>query len=151
MTSTTSTDSANSLPVAIGQGALLKMDTQGRVRTSKERRQAILAEFDQSGVSGAQFAKLAGIRYSTFAGWRQRRRNPKLGKGVVKTIPTAARRPTLRLVEALIDPATQGGQTPDQGLVLHLPGGVRLELTSQDQVPMAVALVQALQPPAARC
>ncbi|MEQ2009658.1 MAG: hypothetical protein ABMA26_22980 [Limisphaerales bacterium] len=40
-------------------GVLLKMDTRGRVRTSPERRQAILAEFNRSGVSAAQFAQLA--------------------------------------------------------------------------------------------
>jgi len=109
------------------QGELLKMDTLGRARTSKERREAILDEFDQSGVSAAQFAKLAGIRYSTFAGWRHRRRHSKTGKAGAKAKSNAARRPALRLVEALVDPATQGRQAPDQGLLLHLPGGVRLE------------------------
>ena len=140
MATLTATGSTSSLPVAAGNGGLLKMDTQGRVRTSRERRQAILDEFDQSGVSAAQFAKLAGIGYSTFAGWMHRRRRPKSG--------AASRRPSLRLVEAVIDP---GRNAPDQGLLVHLRGGVRLEMTSPAQVPMVVALVQALQPPGARC
>jgi lambda repressor-like predicted transcriptional regulator len=37
------------------------------VRATPERRAAILTEFDRSGVSAAQFARLAGIKYSTFA------------------------------------------------------------------------------------
>ena len=73
MASLISTGSTTSRSVAGANGGLLKVDTRGRVRTSLERRQAILEEFDQSGVSAAQFAKLAGIRYSTFAAWVNRR------------------------------------------------------------------------------
>ena len=47
-------------------GPLLKTDTQGRVRTSAQRRESLLAEFDQSGLSGSKFAELAGPR--AFAG-----------------------------------------------------------------------------------
>lgn len=127
------------------------MDTRGRVRISSEQRQAILAAFDRSGVSGAQFAKLAGLRYSTFAGWVSRHRKAKPGAKVA-TPPVAPARPTpLRWVEAMMDPAGPGQNPSPQGLLVHLPGGVRLELTAPAQVPLAVALVQALQPPAARC
>lgn len=149
MASTTATDSTTSLRVANAEGGLLKMDTLGRVRTSRERRQAILEEFDQSGVSAAQFAQLAGIGYSTFAGWLARRRRSKSGKGTTATI---SRRPALRLVEAVVDRASSSQErSPDQALLLHLPGGARLEIISPAQVPLVAALVQALQPPAARC
>jgi len=147
MASTTTTDSATSLP-ATTRDRLLKVDTMGRVRTSRERRQAILEEFDQSGVSAAQFAQLAGIRYSTFAAWMARRRRTKLGGG--KTT-TTSRRPPLRLVEAVIDRASSQARSPDQALLLHLPGGAKLEISSPTQVSLVVALVQALQPPAVRC
>jgi transposase len=53
------------------------MDTKGRVRASKEQRRIILAEFERSGVSAAQFAKLTGLKYSTLAGWLQRYRRGK--------------------------------------------------------------------------
>jgi hypothetical protein len=33
------------------------MDTKGRVRTSKEQRRVILAEFERSGVSASRFAR----------------------------------------------------------------------------------------------
>ena len=116
------------------------MDTRGRVRVSGERRQAILDEFDRSGVSGAQFARVMGLRYPTFAGWVSQRRKSKPG--------AAGRQAPLRLVEAVIDPGRNGS---NQGLLVHLPGGVRLEMTSPAQVPLVTALIQALQPPAARC
>jgi len=35
----------------------LKRDAAGRVRTPREHREAILKEFDQSGMSGQKFAK----------------------------------------------------------------------------------------------
>jgi len=57
----------------------------------------------------------------------------------------------LRLVEAVVDPLAAPGRSPGQALLLHLPGQVRLELCSAAQVPLVAALVQALQPPAARC
>ena len=52
---------------------LLKVDRIGRVQTSVERREALLDEFERCGVSAAQFAKRVGVRYSTFAAWRQKR------------------------------------------------------------------------------
>jgi len=45
------------------------MDTKRRVRTSKEQPCVILAEFERSGVSAAQFAQRTGLKYSTFAAW----------------------------------------------------------------------------------
>jgi transposase len=53
---------------------ILKVDEVGRVRTPPEKRQALLTEFDRSGMSGAQFARFVGVRYSTLMYWLQRRR-----------------------------------------------------------------------------
>ena len=39
------------------------LDTKGRVRTSKEQRRLILAEFERSGVSATQFARRTGLKY----------------------------------------------------------------------------------------
>jgi hypothetical protein len=36
---------------------ILKVDEAGRVRTPPEKREALLAEFDRSGMTGAQFAR----------------------------------------------------------------------------------------------
>ena len=38
----------------------LKVDEVGRVRTPPEKREALLAEFDRSGMTGAQFTRFSG-------------------------------------------------------------------------------------------
>ena len=47
---------------------ILKQDVMGRVRVSAERRAEVVAEFQRSGLSGCRFARLAGVKYSTFMG-----------------------------------------------------------------------------------
>lgn len=53
---------------------VLRLDIRGRVLVSAERREALLEEFERSGVSGASFARMAGIKYPTFMQWLSRRR-----------------------------------------------------------------------------
>jgi transposase-like protein len=53
---------------------ILKVDEVGRVRTPPEKRERLLAEFDRSGMTGAQFARFAGVRYPTLMNWLQKRR-----------------------------------------------------------------------------
>ena len=45
-------------------------DRRGCVRTPREDREALLDTFEKSGMSGAAFARLHGIKYPTFACWR---------------------------------------------------------------------------------
>ena len=58
---------------------ILKTDLMGRVRTPKARREALLEEFERSGVSGTKFAALVGVNYQTFASWVQQRRKERGG------------------------------------------------------------------------
>ena len=111
----------------------LTLDTKGRVRTSKEQRRVILDEFESSGMSAARFAQRAGLKYSTLAGWLQRYRRTK---------PLRRGRP-LRLLEAVVNALP--GPVTGTPLVLPLPGGVRLELSAANQVPLAAALLRALE------
>src|SRR5256885_11058295 len=110
----TTTPSESTTPVAspIAQNVLVTLDARGRVRVSKEQRRAILAEFERSGVSAAQFAKGTGLKYSTLAGWRQRYRRAK---------PKAGFR-GLRLLEAGVDPNPAPGQRSQNVLMGHFPG-----------------------------
>ena len=108
-------------------------DTKGRLRASKEQRRVILAKFAQSGMSAAQFARRTGLKYSTFAGWLQRYRRVK----------QPARKPALRLLEAVVTPAAPAAEL----LAVHLPGGARLEMNEASQIPLVVALVRALEKP----
>jgi len=109
------------------------LDTKGRVRTSKEQRRVILDEFERSGMSAVRFAKQTGLKYSTLAGWVQRYRRTK---------PLRPGRP-LRLLEAVVD--SLPGPVTGTPLVLQLPGRVLLELSEANQVPVAAALLRALE------
>lgn len=91
----------------------MTVDTKGRVRTSAEQRRLIMAEFEHSGLPAVQFAKRAGLKYSTLAAWVLRYRRSK----------PASQAQSVRLLEAVVDPA-QGG-TPGS-LILQLPLRTRL-------------------------
>jgi DNA-binding transcriptional regulator YiaG len=56
---------------------VLKTDVLGRVKTPRARQEALLDEFERSGVSGQKFAALVGVNYQTFATWVQRRRRAR--------------------------------------------------------------------------
>lgn len=112
--------------------AVLRADVRGRVRRSAAQRAEILAAFDQSGVSAAEFARLVGVKYPTLAGWLHRRGRPRgeVGPG---------RSPAVRFVEAAV-PAPEAFAP----LELELPGNVKLRLTESAQVPLVVALLRGL-------
>lgn len=122
----TSTPAAAKLPVTL--------DTKGRVRTSREQRRLILDEFERSGVSAVEFARRAGLKYSTLAGWRHRHRRSKRS-GPVRPV---------RLLEAVWPAASLPAS---ETLPVLLPGGARLELTCAAQLPLAVALLRELVKP----
>jgi transposase len=115
---------------------VIKTDVLGRMRTSAERREGLLKEFDQSGLSGKKFAELAGIKYQTLATWLQKRR--KLSLASAQTAGPA------KWLEAVVEqaqlPVVQNGAV----LRLQLPGGVSVELSDVKQAPLAVALLRAL-------
>lgn len=119
------------------QSVPVTVDTKGRVRTSKAQQCSILAEFERSGVSAAEFAKQSGIKYSTFAGWLQRRRRAK-PKG---------QPPAMRLLEAVVEQAQGGAVSSAAAVIVHLADGSRIEITDLKQIPLAAALVRALAQP----
>ncbi len=116
---------------------LLKSDALGRVRTPPQRREQLLDEFERSGISGVQFAELTGLKYQTLATWLQQRKRRRAATTRRKT-PAK-----VRWLEAVV------GQTADRGagpsLPVHLPGGIRLEISSAGQIPLAAALLRALE------
>ena len=128
---------------------ILKQDGRGRVRVPAGRRELLLDEFERSGASGAQFARLAGIKYATFAGWVLKRR--KLRGRPAKSAPgstaglddAASCSGPVRLFEAVVERSAGGGQDPvgARGLVVELPGGSRLRIESPVHLPMAAELV----------
>lgn len=51
-----------------------KRDRRGRQLIPEDRRDALLREYDASGLTQAEFARRAGVKYPTFANWVQTRR-----------------------------------------------------------------------------
>ena len=119
---------------------LLKTDTRRRVRTPRQRREALLDEFERSGTSASQFSKLSGVNYQTFAGWVQRRRRQRSVAGV-QTLGVP------RLLEAVVEGRhlVRGSQV----LRVELPGGARMELSELSQAALAAALLRELAQPSA--
>lgn len=132
MTTPSSSNSCSAVSTPVTAQVPVTLDSKGRVRTSREQRRLILAEFERSGLSAARFAQRTGLKYSTLAGWVQRYRRPKR---------RSAGQP-VRLLEAVMAAAP-----PSAALQVQLPGGARLEIHEASQVPLAVALVRALEKP----
>lgn len=107
---------------------ILKSDTKGRVLTPARDREALMDAFEQGGMSGVAFARLHGIRYSTFAHWRRLRR---LQRETVEPAPAGFHEVTIQSAAGL-------------ALTIELPGGGRFRLERADQLPMAKALLHYL-------
>jgi transposase-like protein len=132
MISTSGSEFSSVTPEDVMPKLPVTVDTKGRVRTTQEQRRLILAEFERSGVSAAQFAQRAGVKYSTLAAWVQRYRRTK----------RPGLKSPLRLLEAVVTPTALRS-----ALEVHLPGGARLEVREASQVPLLAALVRALEKP----
>ena len=116
---------------------ILKRDALGRVRTPRVRREALVEEFEKSGVSAKQFAALLGVNYQTFASWVQAWRKARGQHSAAGPV---------RLWEAVVD---AGGAEPREpagapGLWIELPGGSRMLVASPVQLAMAAELVSRL-------
>ena len=85
-------------------------------------------------MTGAAFARLHGIRYSTFAHWRMRRRKRPSGSQAVT-------RPAL-FQEVMMDSAAAPRH---EGLVIELPMGARVRLERADQIPLIAVLCRHLR------
>ena len=118
-----------------GGAPLLKIDAKGRVWTPAEKRAEILREFDRSGASGVEFARMIGVKYPTFAGWLRRRGARAAGarrRGRPKKEP-------VQFVEATIP------GRPTEPLVVELPRAVRVRITASGQIPLVLELLRSLE------
>jgi hypothetical protein len=112
---------------------ILKQDARGRVRVPRGRQEALVDEFERSGLSGIKFAAHCGVKYPTFAAWVQRRRRERGSDSV----PPARKTGTVRWMEAVL-PGPSASP-----LSVHLPGGVRMEIATAAQAPLAAAVWRA--------
>lgn len=136
---------------------LLRVDERGRVRVSAQRRAELLAEYDRSGLSGAAFARWAGMKYPTLANWLQQRRKaggatPAVAAPLTPPAPSAvATAEALPVAWAELVVATPAAPTAAKVKPaaptrwLRLPGGASLELDgSSESLRLAAALLREL-------
>ena len=131
---------------------ILKRDALGRVGYPRGQLEALLDEFERSGLKGAAFARTVGISYPTFANWIQKRRH---ARGDYRS-PAAGRPatgPGLRWLEAGLPLAEVPAPAPilagpSGPLAVELPCGTRLLVGDARQATLAARLLQALQTPA---
>lgn len=135
------------------ESVILKTDRQGRVRTPMAQREALLDAFECSGLSGIKFAALHGVTYPSFANWVQQRKRHRSISAASAGRESGAGEvagpggTVVQWWEGVVDHGA--GQTNRAagarcGLQLHLPGGVRVEITAADHGGWAAHLLKLL-------
>jgi len=115
---------------------IIKSDTRGRNRYTAEFKREVLDAFEQSGLSGMQFAEQCGVKYPTFASWVKQRReevagpDPRERKGPAK--------------QQFLLAEIRDEREEEPALSVSLPGGVVARVSSRKQVSLLVELVKAL-------
>ena len=115
---------------------ILKVDEVGRIQTPPEKREVLLAEYERSGMTGAQFARFSGVRYATLMYWLQRRRK-EAGCSEQVTTPGPDQP---RWLEARVE-----GEVPkSENLVLEMGGGIRMLIGNRTQAALAGEVLRAM-------
>ena len=118
-----------------------KRDTKGRRITPKARREDLVNEYEQSGLTQAAFARRAGVNYPTFASWVQGRRERT-------AVPVSPREPIraqqqVQFAEVNLPSPTPHDLNPNADVLsVTLPDGVVVR--GSDAAALA-ALVKALR------
>ena len=115
---------------------VLKVDEAGRVWTPRELRDAVLDEFERSGMPATQFAARLGVKYPTFASWVQQRRK---SRGDAKSS---------RWVEATV---ATSAPARSKSLTVQFPSGARMEVLDAEQAKIAALLLRELAAGGASC
>ncbi len=117
-------------------GAIVRADRRGRLRYTEQQRDSMLEAFARSGLTGAKFAELHGVKYQTLTGWVQRRK--RAAKPRALPAPGA-----LTLVEVTAPVAAMAGSA----LTVRLPGGAEVHVGDASGVALAAALIRELSRP----
>jgi hypothetical protein len=126
---------------------VLKQDAAGRVWTPPERREAVLDEFEKSGLPAAQFAAHVGVKYQTFASWVQKRRKAQDATGT-----SDCQTPMVPRLETWVEATVEGvGDESEGALIVHLPGGAHVEVSNAAQAKLMSCLLRALGEGAGAC
>lgn len=126
-------------PTTDEETLILKTDTLGRVRMPRERREAILDEFESSGMSGQAFAKRIGVKYTTFASWRQQRRRRSGSNPTPKAKPEPT---TVQLFEEVANPQPS---VLGECLEVETRHGLKLSVRTKAEAGLAAELLRCLK------
>jgi hypothetical protein len=125
---------------------ILKTDALGRVTITREKRDELLDAFDRSGLKGAQFARLAGVNYGTFASWVQDRRHARGEYEFERKPPARTTAQPLRLMEATLAQPSPAS-APVTPFEVLLPGGAKLLIADSSHIALAAQLLNSLRAP----
>lgn len=119
-----------------GKQGILKVDARGRVQTPPERREALLDEFERSGLSGKRFAEIVGVVPVTFSAWvcqrRRNRTNAKKAAGQIQPVT---------LLEAVVEKRPSVAAGSSESIVLELDGGAKIKVHSPGQLRLVAGLL----------
>jgi transposase len=119
---------------------ILKRDRLGRVRVERPRREALLDEFERSGSSGVEFAKLVGVKYPTFANWIQSRREEREEANQSGT--KAMQSGSGMWVEAVLEKNQTKRESKAESLVVELSAlGARMNISTTAEAMLAARLL----------
>ena len=95
-----------------------------------------LKEYERSGMTGAQFARFVGVRYSTLMYWLQKRRK-EAGRGEETA---SSRKDHPRWLEARVE-----GEVPkSEKVVVEMGGGIRMLVGNRTQATLAGEVLRAI-------
>jgi transposase-like protein len=114
---------------------LVTVNARGRVQTPREVREKILEEYEGSGMSARQYARVTGIREKTFCNWVRKRR-----RGVAGEV-SAVRKQGVTLLEAVVEERGFEVSGSQQSVVLEFAGVARVEICLRGQLPLVAELV----------
>ncbi|MDZ4816584.1 MAG: helix-turn-helix domain-containing protein [Verrucomicrobiota bacterium] len=117
---------------------ILKTDLMGRVHRPRAQREAIVDEFERSGVPARPFAEMHGIKYQTLANWIQKRK-AKREKGL--SVGIASQVSPTGFFEAVVGSSANHN---NQGLKIELPGGAVVKMTDISQASLVCELLRTL-------
>lgn len=110
---------------------ILKVDEAGRVRTPREKQEALLDAYEGSGMTGMQFARHVGVKYPTLMNWVQRRRREQGGSDRSASSDS-------RWIEAVVENGGAGG------VVAEVPGGLVLRINGRAEAGVAAEVLRSL-------
>lgn len=131
------------------QSTLIKTDALGRVRTTKEQREALLDAFEAGGLSGPDFVRVHGINYQTFATWRQKRKRER-GEYEDSSADGGYEPGSFTLIEAEVpdlhadDEASEEISISSTPLCVELPCGALVRIRDASSIALAVELIKEL-------